>query len=514
MMRPIDWRMMAGIAAGMTLGWTIWAGDGPTPVGKEGGIGFRFDDNKSLEQWQAMTAAFDRHGYPLMLAINMTSDDCFDAATRDFLRRAAGRGHELLDHTPAHSGFFFLAADADRYRQNSRVDHVNGSRVCGKYLLRKDVPAAHAGLRFRAVIDGNVIRIPEAYRKPFLPENGLFLYRGKAYIAYPDRQERGLFHIRSFWSEPVDLGQPGEVEVESVSKQFGFAAPPEWSALLAEVTRNRREKMGLPRPTAWIQPGGYEAILQADNVRDGYRAAGYTNAATYQNSALKIYCEPDPGRCAYAMQWGQIHLERNLPLDRIKKQIADSVAKHQVLFAASHMSVGKVPGGFPAFVKLHDELLAWCREQKIAVRTQSEWARRLYDSPTDPRENILPPWTADRDGDGTPDGYVLGPGVKVAGDALLVPPRSLAFRIEGLGGVEKGRNVLTLDAAGGVPRIRVWAAGRGWRKELAALRGATVACEVPADTTTLTLEVWNDDPASLTLRAGRLAQDETGKDGK
>lgn len=476
----------------------------PATVRKEGGVGFRFDDNQPLRRWREMVAVFDRHHVPLMYAV-IFRPNCFNEEQKAFLRELVKRGHEIMDHTPSHSAFKFFAEDAAKYAGEPWVDHVNGNVVCIRYLRRNDEPAAEKPIPFKADLDGGKVVIPERFQKRFRRECEVMLYDGKAYIVSPDRHNPGGFIARTFWGEPVDFGHVKGADVAIGSRRFGFAVPEAALDKLAELTAVECKKIGIPVPTAWIQPGGPAAVLQADNIRKGYSKHGYICAATYPNSANKIYCETDPKRCAYAMQWGQIKLERD-PLDRIKTQIADAYARHQVVFAASHMKPRKGMT-WEDFLRLHDELLTWLNEVKIPVRTQSDWARRLYYSQTDPTENIFPAWTVDLDRNGRPDGYdPLPPGVTIGKlGELTATNRGPVFAISRLGGLEKGKNTISFAVKSGKIRVKI-KFYRGRRKigRVLTLDGPTNTFTVPDNADCADITVYNIGDTPLVLTGATL----------
>jgi len=490
-------------AAAVLAAVSVFAAD-PGTVKKEGGVGFRFDDNHPLAKWKAMAAVFDKHHAPLMYAV-IFRPNCFNDEQKAFLRGLVERGHEIMDHTPNHSAFKFVADDAAKYVKEPWVDHVNGKIVYLKYERRNDEPASEKPVKFKADLEGGKVVIPKEFQKYFLPANGQMIYDGKVYAVSPDRKNPGSFTARTFWGEPVKFKPVKGADVTTASKRFGFSATEAGMGKLAELTAIECKKIGIPAPTAWIQPGGYEAILQADNVRQGYAKHGYICAATYQNSANKIYCETNPERCAYAMMWGQLHLDRD-PLPRLKEQVADAYAKHQVFFASSHMKPGRGMT-WEAFLQVHDELLAWLNEVKIPVRTQSDWAKRLYYSKTDPAENIFPAWTVDLDKNGRPDGYnKLPPGVTIGKNGeLTAANKGFVFAINRLGGLEKGGNTLKFDVKSGKIQVKINFFQR-YRKigDTLTLDGAENKFTVPADADFADIVVYNAGNEPLVLAGATL----------
>ena len=488
--------------AAVLAAFAVSAAD-PGTVRKEGGVGFRFDDNQPMAKWKAMAAVFDKHHAPLMYSL-IFRPNCFDDEQKAFLRGLVERGHEIMDHTPYHCAFRFIADDATKYAKEPWVDHVAGKIVCLKYERRSDEPANEKPVKFKADLDGGKVVIPKELRKRFQP-SGTMIYDGKVYIVTADRKDPGAFTASTFWGEPVKFTPVKGADVTAVSKKFGFAATEAGMDKLAELTALECKKIGIPVPTAWIQPGSGEPILQADNIRKGYAKHGYICASTHQKPAQKVYCETDPEYNAFAMVWGQLHLDRH-PLVRIKEQIADGYARHQVLFAASHMRPGNGVT-WENFLKAHDELLAWLNEVKIPVRTQSDWAKRLYYSKTDPAENIFPAWTVDRDKNGRPDGYnKLPPGVTIgANGELTAVNKGFVFAINRLGGLEKGENTLKFDVKSGKVQTKINFFQR-YRKlgDTLTLDGAENKFTVPADADFADIVVYNVGSEPLVLAGAAL----------
>ena len=477
-------------------------------VKKEGGIGFRYDDNRTVKMWKEVSDIFDKYGFPLMYAVNCRDDQSLSADQQVFLRELAKRGHEIMDHTALHRVFVFSAPDAAEYAGEPWVDHIKGQFVYVKYIFRQDVPVRYAAEKIKVDFAGNKVTLPEEMHKKFQGSK-LLKYQGKAYQVAPDRKNKGVFLVKSFWGEPVDMGNVRGADVETADKNYSFSVPQEAMKVMGKIVLKRFEAMGLPRPTAWIQPGSPEAIIQADDVRKGLKDLGYTCAATYQDAALKVFCETDPERCAYAMMWGQLHVGwPQEPVDFLKTQIADGYARHQVLFASSHMTDHKLPGGWPEFLRKHDELLAWCREKKIPVRTQSRWAELLYYSKTDPAQNIFPAWTVDLDGNQRPDGYkFLGQGVTInAAGELTAPNSGDVFEIIRLGGVEKGKNTLSFGVKSGSLSCDITFWNRSRQVGSVRFSGNEKTFEVPAQAEYVNIRLVNSGKEPLVLTGAVLNQ--------
>ncbi len=109
-----------------------------------------------------------------------------------------------------------------------------------------------------------------------------------------------------------------------------------------------------------------------------------------------------------------------------------------------------------SYLKRVDRILSWCKQNRIPVKTLSEWAGILYHTRQDPRVNVFPGLDVDRDGDGIPDGYDVLPekldrndGVPdSSGFSLAMEEAGTICRVERLGGLEKGANCFTIWTKG------------------------------------------------------------------
>ncbi len=479
---------------------------------KIGGVAFRFDDNQTTQKWRELGEVFGRYQAPFGLSINFARPELDDPAFRAQLLACEAAGCEVMDHTPLHRVFnhtFATAAEADQFRDHPAVDHVAGKTVYFKHTVRPEIAAG----KLTFAVDGNRLGKSPEIEQLLAREN--FVYSPRIGKAFSTRKEQdGSYKLLSFYEEDnVDLGKlPPEEWL--VLKRFGaFAVAPGGLRMLAEIARDRAREAGLKPLKSWILPGGREGVINGREVEEVYgREFGYTSAATYQDPALRIYNEPDPQRCRFAFQWGSFNLEKE-DVAAVKKKIADQVARNYVLIGSAHMWVGQVPGGWEGYLKRHDELLKWCREQNIEIRTQSDWVERLYGRKPDPAWNIMPKFETDRDGDGIPDGCRLGDGVKSEGGVLSAGRRGPVFTVERLSGMERGVNEFAIDcrSAAGTRLAVSWTffnrAGETGKGEQAftlaggdAFQSCRTPVEVPADTVAMTIGVRLESDAAIELK--------------
>lgn len=421
----------------------------PVPAAKYGprqaGVAFRFDDNQTAQKWRDMGDIFDDYGFPMSMGINLARVNPTDQEYLKVLRRLQKNGHELMDHTPDHT-IFRMRVDYDtavRLKENPGVDHFDGKAAYFKYRVRTE----ELGDLFLAGVDGNRITVPEEIKAKFARD--YIIYSARLGAAFMLAKSGDGYLLHSFWDENnVKLEKEEKHEFRFAPRGRAFAVHPDALRFMASYVRERAKEFGLEAPVSWIHPGSREPLIRAEEVREIYgKEFGYVGAATYGSPAAKVFCEPDPDRCRFAMQWGNFDLESQTAA-QAKKLIADGVARHQVLIGRGHMWTHKVDGGPEEYAKRHRELLAWCKEVGIPVRTQSEWARILYLEPADPTFDIMPKIDVDRDGDGVPDGFTPGVDAKVDGDAFAMAAAGRIFFIERLGGLARGLNTFRFTADG------------------------------------------------------------------
>ncbi len=428
---------------------------------KRGGICFRVDDNKPIQQWIEFAEIFDRHGFKFCAALcpgRMAGDEDY---TR-LVRSLQDRGHEIMDHTPLHSVDKLPlphGANADTWDTKPGVDHVDETRV----YLTYDAIDTTSLAEYRADISGNLMKSRTTgvlndtnqtrFIAVYVPHTGsVFRFR------QVERSGDVALALRSFWDEDnVDLGEHRDVVFHKLSKadvRMTLAA----RRLLAESSLNLFREIGLERPVTWIQPGsGGCSDFWREDVKtcfgDRY---GYVAAATYPDRSSKCFNEDDPdGDKCYGMQWGDFNDEAR-DLDWNLKRIADGVAGHRVLIGHSHFWEHVMPDGWDGYLERVDRILSWCNHNGVPVRTYSEWAEALYRTKPDPSVNGFPDLNVDLDADGVPDGFdvlsselVHGRGKAGVIDPFLsVKNAGTICKVDRLGGLEKGANTFSVRTRG------------------------------------------------------------------
>lgn len=428
---------------------------------KRGGVCFRVDDNKPIQQWIEFAKVFDRYGFKFCAALcpgRMAGDEEYVG----LVRALQDRGHEIMDHTPLHSVDKLplpQGADADAWRAMPGVDHVDATRV---YLTPEAIDPSLLA-EYRADISGNLMRsrtsgvLNDPNQTRFIAvcvphTDSVYRFR------LIERSGEVVLALRSFWDEDnVDLGEHRDVVFHKLSKA-DVRMTLDARRLLAESSLSLFERLGLDRPLTWIQPGsGGCSDFRREDVKSCFGDLyGYVAAATYPDRSLKCFNEDDPdGDKCFGMQWGDFDDEAR-DLDWNLKRIADGIARNLVLIGHSHFWEHVMPDGWEGYLKRVDGILSWCKDNRVPVRTYSEWADVLYRTRPDPDVNVFPELSIDLNADGVPDGYDMpsaevvrnggGPGAN--GVFLSLQNAGPICRVERLGGLERGANTFSVWTRG------------------------------------------------------------------
>ena len=252
--------------------------------------------------------------------------------------------------------------------------------------------------------------------------------------------------------------QPGVQSVSinpyqvNVTLKAGTTLDPSAIPVLAERTRllyRRYLKDSIHYPKVLAQPGGTDVYI---SHTDGYlylNQAGY-NACAYDGGGrdeviTKTYnINQSLYHPAFNMKradWGDIH-----SFDTTTNWVANNIAKHQLVSILYHYT-----NLTTTYLDQTDKFLKWCKDNNIPVLTMSQWMTNLNSSTPDPSTNVFPDIKTDLDRDGQPDGFEKFYDVVInKADADAPGGASLTkyvggnfFEVKGLGGIEKGKNVVS-----------------------------------------------------------------------
>jgi len=431
-------------------GFLLRIGAGEEVVPKQGGVCFRYDDIHKVREWEEMADLFERNGFRMCLAV--MPDSFATPQHGECLAQLAKREHEIMDHTPEHSMFQLRYPTKQEFEEAAKLPFVAETRpgsnwVFFRYEFRKDHPE---NARFTGSVSGNELTVadPEFLnrltytRKIYIPSTGKI---------YGIRIQDGRRRLFTFWGTGgVNLSLKNEPMI--LCSDLAIRPSGALIRYMAERSRRGFRKYGIPDPKVWCQPGGWEPFLTVEEIRDVYEKEFHYGSASCVPEVypyFNCFNDPDPDRYRFAMRPMFRFFDEEASLDEIKKRIVDSAARHRVLIFLSHMNTRRIPGGWKTYMESHGQLLAWLREKRIPVRTQTQWAEILYSKKADPTVDMMPPLTVDLNDDGIPDGWDFNSGAEAdlaKGEAIL--PRTGILEVNGLAGLEKGRCRFSLRCRG------------------------------------------------------------------
>ncbi|HTY36023.1 MAG TPA: hypothetical protein VMH23_02875, partial [Bacteroidota bacterium] len=423
---------------------------------KTGGVCFRVDDNHE-GQWFDYANLFAAQGFKITIALNPgTLVPGYVNSLKAFLVSA---GHEIADHTPNHSTFYFTSDNSSKYLGTPGVDHIHGDTIF-LAIDHIDTTNAQPGELLMNVRNGigYVLRnsIPGDLR--VYPVLGLYSPEKKLFLRVTNQNLPGssvnkpIIGLSTAWSESFSASFDS-VRFRAVHF-FDVHMKNEAVKLLVTRSLDLFRQYALPAPTTWIQPGGSSPYLPAEQMQP----LGHTSTATYPTPALKCFNEFNPaGDRQFAMQC-DIDLD-TISVKDFKRTVANAIARHFCIIGLTHLSSAAASQtAWETYLSNITAMLAWCKQANVPVMTQRTMTGLLYNSVQDPHVNVFPSLAVDRDGDGNPDGFTPADGalrrddgVPESGGVSFALHSSGTFcRVRDLAGLEKSENEFSIWTRGEV----------------------------------------------------------------
>lgn len=428
---------------------------------KKGGICFRIDDNQTISKYSQYAEVFNNNDVNFTYALNLDKIQITEDYI-DLVKNLQSHGHEMMDHTPNHmTNYFNTNLDINYFLNHPGVESISGNKV---ELKHKDVNTADAKRNGIISVNGNIVTSASGIFSEFSKYDCYLFFPSLNKLVYISKWiDDNTVKVSSVWQSSIDLGCRSNIKFYNFNNSNVHLTIDAIKAL-AEETLRLADYYGIQRPTSWIQPGGYFPRLHPDELKNALSDLGYNAGGVFANPSLKVFNEYDSDNDKqFGMNWGDF-FEDTTPLEELKNFIADRVAKHQVLIGHSHFS--GLLDEWDGYLQRTDDLIKWCINYDIPIRTYTEWADQLYKKNSDPLQNILPSLSTDNDGNNYPDGFskkVLSSNGKFYLDGEWITDDGVAesdfhsFRInkvgnicyvgrtnwwenDGLAGVEKGEN--------------------------------------------------------------------------
>lgn len=337
------------------------------------GFTMRIDDNHSPEQWRRVAGIFENQGIRCSFAVNAAWLSDAQAAC---LKELSGRGHVIMDHMPNHSFYTASYAEGKEFERARRLPFaVEADEKTRTVRFRCEVDRDCSKNRHvRASIEGDVVRFKDdslkgktAYVFVGLP--------GKSGVFGLQKTEDGI-KLLDFWRRPLkDKLQLEDVEV-ILYDQSAVQPCDDLLRELARITRERFDHFGLPRPTIWVRPGGWDPGVAWDRIERIYgREFGYVGA----DSGVGEGARPGGSRWTTgrdAMQFfdqGPDVLPEGL-VDTIEK----SIRSGRCYVTLSHMWCNKLAGGFEEYCRKTEVFARLLAVRKIPVLTMVESLRERF----------------------------------------------------------------------------------------------------------------------------------------
>ena len=364
--------------AGFAVG-TVFAAPAGGPY-----FSMRCDDNHSPREWRQVAEIFEAEGFRVSFAIvSGTLSDEQGAC----LKELAARGHELMDHTAQHAFYNLRCPDAATCAALTNAPFA--SEVVGRgttLLCRPEIDWNHkSAFRFMGSIrDGEVIVADKAALKRlhftakfFVPSLGRWFGVKKV---DGDRRE-----ILDFWRRPLpkDFVVP-ETEMLTLSQD---AIQPSVELLRAQAMRSRLnfERFGLPKPTFWIQPGGWESFLCWRRLRDvfgkefGYHGADAIVGRGHWKGGGN---DPDADRGRWSFPSDFAYFDEGKDLDAVKRRVAEALANGRSFSYISHMN-GRRCGGWDRWLEQTRAFVGWLKTSGVRVTTHTKLVDAVFGKASD-----------------------------------------------------------------------------------------------------------------------------------
>ena len=341
-------------------------------------VAFRFDDNHSPDDWRAVAEAFKAENARCSFAV--VSGGLLDEQGA-CLKELSDDGFEIMDHTAAHAIYVaqwlkeedYAAAHAAMDPEAAWFGSADAS--ARKVWFKPEIDLAHAkNVRFTGRVTGGVLYCDDAAvaeqltfsKKVWIPSKAALF--GIFSVA-----SDGGCKLREFYGETdqtFDLADEEMVLVDQIAIQPALDV----LRIQARATRANFAVFNLPAPKTWIQPGGWEAFVDANRVKAVYGGEfGYTGADCVMPKE-RLWYATDDDTPAELVPWMQrpsfFYFDEGAIYEDVIAQIQQAQSLGKPLVFISHMSWDKV-GGRENWIELTRRVLQWMAKEGVPALTEA-----------------------------------------------------------------------------------------------------------------------------------------------
>ena len=348
-------------------------------------VAFRFDDNHTPADWRAVAEAFKVENVRCSFAVVSGGLSNEQGAC---LKELSNDGFEIMDHTAAHAVYVAQwLKEADYAAARAAMDpgaawFGSADASARKVWFKPEIDLAHAkNVRFTGRVTGGALYCDEAAvaeqltfsKKVWIPSKAALF--GIVSVA-----SDGGRKLREFYGETdqtFDLADEEMVLVDQIAIQPALDV----LRIQARATRANFEVFNLPAPKTWIQPGGWEAFVDANRVKAVYGGEfGYTGADCVMPKE-RFWNATDDDTPAELVPWMQrpsfFYFDEGATYDQVIAQIQQAQELGKPLVFISHMSWDKV-GGRAGWIALTRGVLQWMTKAGVPALTEAELTQTFY----------------------------------------------------------------------------------------------------------------------------------------
>ena len=286
------------------------------------------------------------------------------------------RGHVIMDHMPNHSFYAVTYQGPEDFERARKMPFaVESDEKAMTVRFRCEIDNVHPGnQRLRASIDGDgiVFKDDSSCVKTLYAFVGL---PGRAEV-YGLQKSGDAIKLLDFWRRPLkERLQLEDVEVV-LYDQAALQPCDDLLRELAGVTRERFDHFGLPRPTIWVRPGGWDPGVTWDRLERIYgREFGYVGADS------RIGRDVVWGGSRWTTGYDEMYFfdqGSDITPEQLVERISRQLAKGKYHVTLSHISTRNLPGGFEEYCAKTDRFAALLVERKIPVLTMAESLKERF----------------------------------------------------------------------------------------------------------------------------------------